>query len=281
MKCPNCGSEHLQKKGSRGGKQRYRCTVCFSSFTEGVPYKPAVKLPPLDIECPRCKSHKVNRDGKDNGGQRFRCMECGLGFSEKTNYEALEPIKWTCPYCGGSLNYSGYGKKGQRHFYCKSCNRSCSADLETGEPIKKVTFKDINKDIHCPVCNSLALKKGGTSKGRPKFTCCDCGKHFVLNPEKDVKDITTKKIIINKVLKGADLHKVAEEYKYNYDHLRKIMRPYYSAERITNEQANLIVKFGVHLNVPMDYLAEYVKCSRRMCKNIMDKYKKRIKSANL
>ena len=253
MKCPRCGSNHLQKKGKRVGRQRYRCAECSASFTEGVPYKESVKLPPLDIKCPRCESKKVNRDGKEKDYQRYRCQSCGLGFSEKTNFKALEPIKWTCPYCGGKLSYSGYGSKGQRNYYCRSCKKSCSGDIETGEPIKRTVFKTVNKEVKCPICDSFSLKKSGFSKGRQRYTCDNCGKHFVECPERDVKPMSTRNIIIKKVLDGANLRKLAEEYKYNYDHLRRLVRPFCRNEKISKEQAQQITKYGVHLGVPIDY----------------------------
>lgn len=278
MKCPKCGSEHLQKKGKRAGKQRYKCVECSASFTEGVPYKESIKLPPLDVKCPRCESHKVNRDGKEKDYQRYRCQSCGLGFSEKTNYKALEPIKWSCPYCGGELTYAGYGSKGQRNYYCRSCKKNCSGDIETGEPIKRTVFKTINKEIKCPVCDSFSLKKSGFSKGRQRYTCNNCGKHFVECPEKDVKPMSTRNIIIKKVLDGANLRKLAEEYKYNYDHLRRLVRPFCRNEKISKEQAKLITKYGVHLGVPIDYLSEYVHCSQKMCRTVIAKYKKKLAS---
>ena len=181
MKCPNCNSVKLQKKGKRDGKQRYKCTNCGASFTEGKEYIPAQKYSPLkEVTCPECGSDRVVRDGKlEDDSQRYRCKECNLRFSQKT------------------------GKK------------------------------------------------------RPKN-------------EKILK-------VIENILNGKNVEKVALEYNYSTEHLRKVMAPYYKKEKITQEQEDLIIKYGFRLNVPVDYLAEYIKCSEHKCKEVLKRVKKEFK----
>ena len=55
------------------------------------------------------------------------------------------------------------------------------------------------------------------------------------------------------------------------------MAPYYKKEKITQEQEDLILKYGFHLNVPVDYLAEYIKCSEHKCEEVLKKAKKDFK----
>ena len=63
MKCPRCGNEHLQKKGMRAGKQRYKCMNCFANFCEGIKYISAPKLEKLNKTCLYCGGTHISRDG--------------------------------------------------------------------------------------------------------------------------------------------------------------------------------------------------------------------------
>ena len=181
MKCPSCGSTHLQKKGERAGKQRYRCNTCHANFTEGVPYIRQVQLPPVSgIVCYRCGSSSIIRDGKlEDGSQRFKCMKCKLGFSTKTP--------------------------------------------------RKIT------------------------------------------PEEEVS-------IIKDVLIGKNVKKLTLKYGCTTKFIEMLLEPYYAAETVTTEQKKDIIKYGFYLKVPVDYMAEYIKCSEHKCKEIIEKYKKSIMS---
>ena len=241
MKCPKCGSAHVQKKGIRSGKQRYRCVDCTCTFTEGVAYHKAKKYPVVNgVECPKCKSSHIIRDGKlEDGSQRFQCQSCGLNFSSKT--VIMEEIKWTCPYCNGELSYSGYSRKGFREYKCKNCGTSCTGD-ETGKPIKtqdKADFVPI-EDI---------------------------------NPQ-------NRKAIVSAVMRGGSVKNLSKDYKCTINTIHTLSKPYYKTELITKEQKSLIIKYGYYLKVPIDYMAEYVKCSEHKCTEILRKYKKSLMSTN-
>lgn len=272
MKCPRCGSTDLQKKGKRLGRQRYRCKDCSSSFTEGIKYKEAPIYEALDKVCSRCGSNNVVRDGKlQDGAQRYICKDCNLRFSDNSS-ESLT-TSWECPYCGHTLVYSGYGKLGQREYRCNNCKRSCSGDQVTGQPIKRVYFSETNTDVTCPVCNSLNVRKAGISKdGRQKFVCKDCHKGFMHDYKLKPKPTGLKQEVIKRILNGENLRKVSVSTGYSERYIREFMEPYYAYETITKEQKNLITKFGCHCNVPINYLAQYIKCSERMCKKIIKQY---------
>jgi transposase-like protein len=183
MKCPRCKNTQVQKKGKRAGKQKYRCTACGATFTEGVDYKPAKKFEKITgINCPKCESSNIIRDGKlEEGSQRYKCKSCGISFSPKT-------------------------------FHRLSDN------------------------------NAL------------------------------------KGIIVTKILNGASVRALAETYGYTPDHLRKMMTPYYKVETITPEQKKNIIKYGFYLNVPVNYMAEYIKCSEHKCTEVLNKFKKKVMS---
>lgn len=269
MKCPKCGSTDLQKKGKRAGNQRYRCKNCSSSFTEGIPYTEAPKYEVLKKKCPKCGKEHVVRDGKlQDGAQRYLCRDCGLRFSENST-ESLS-TSWKCPYCDGTLIYSGYGKLGQREYRCKNCGKSCSGDLLTGEPIKRVAFRESNTSVYCPECGSLDIRKAGFKKTRKQsYRCNNCGKQFITNYTIKPKEKGLKEKAIYLILRGHNLRKVSRELGFSERYVRDFMRPYYKAEQISQEQRDLIVRFGYHCSVPVNYLAPYIKCSERICKTII------------
>ena len=277
-KCPVCNSDKLQKKGTRAGKQRYKCTKCGCSFTEGVPYKKGIVYEKkVDKVCPTCGGTYIIRDGKlPNGSQRYICRSCGLRFSDYTETHPKREAVY-CPYCGAPLRYSGYGKKGQREFYCPTCKKSCSAGAD-GQPMKNIAFKEENVDLSCPVCSSHNISKRGSSKGKKRYFCNSCHRLFVENPERIVHSKNDAIAIVRRALKGENLHKLAEELHYSMDSVRRIIRPFYKNElaSLTKEQKEMIIKYGHYLKVPVDYLAEYVPCSEHACRKILEKYRKKV-----
>lgn len=277
MHCPNCQSTELQKKGKRAGKQRYRCKECRASFTENVEYTHAVKLAPVkNIECPQCKSSLISRDGKlSNGDQRYKCKSCGLRFNPETFLLHKDKIQHRCPYCDGELRYAGYTKAHHQKYYCKDCGRSCTSD-NSGKPIKReLPFRLANNEKSCPSCRTLNIKKAGCSKnGIQRYMCKECGKVFSDNT-KVHPDMSQ---VISILLNGASLKKASSITNYSKNYLRKLVVPYYMKEQISKEQEELIIRYGYHLKVPIDYMAEYVKCSEHKCREVLQKYKKEIKS---
>ena len=275
MECPKCKSLNLRKRGFRSGKQRYQCLDCKASFTEGVEYHPAKTYAPLTgIECPKCHSTSIRRDGKlEDGTPRYQCKECNLNFSPKTDLRGK--VEWKCPYCGGELIRAGHNKKGRSSYTCKECKKSCTSD-ETGKPIKRdEVFKLSNKEVKCPYCGSLNLNKAGYTKyGNQKYLCKDCWSIFnECTPErKNLKEL------IASILKGANIRKLAQGSGYSYEYLRKVVVPYYKKEKVTDDQKRAIIRYGYYLRVPVDYMAEYIKCSEHKCNEILRKFKKKVMS---
>lgn len=279
MECPKCQSSKLQKKGIRAGKQRYRCTECGANFTKGVEYHPLKHYPPLtEIVCPQCGDSHIIRDGKLlNGTPRYQCQSCGSNFSAKTLYSHKKAIQWKCPYCNGKLIHAGNSKKGNNSYLCKNCGKSCTAD-QSGKPIKRdLPFSLVNDSVHCPYCQTLKVKKAGYTKyGNQKYECKVCG--HVFNKDSKVKgDI--QEVIIS-ILNGKSIKQRAQDSGYSGEYLRKIMAPYYKTEKITAEQKKNIIRYGYFLNVPVDYMAEYIKCSEHKCKEVLQKFKKSLMSTN-
>ena len=276
MKCPRCGSKDLQKKGKRLGKQRFRCKECSCSFTKGIPYKEAPTYERLDKKCSRCGSTHIVRDGKlEDGAQRYLCKDCNLRFSDNSS-ESLT-TSWECPYCGHVLIYSGYGKLGQREYRCNHCKKSCSGDKITGKPIKRLSFGETNELVHCPSCDSKNIKKAGIAKGsRQKYICKDCKKHFMTEYRVEPKKKGLREEVISIVMHGGNVKKISKEYGFSERYMREFLEPYYAHESITREQKELIIKFGYHCRVPVNYLAEYVPCSEKMCRRVLKEYKEKL-----
>lgn len=271
MNCPKCGSTNLQKKGKRLGNQRYRCKECGSSFTEGIPYKESPKYDTLRSKCPKCGYNHVVRDGKlRDGAQRYLCRDCGLRFSDNST-ESLS-TSWRCPYCGATLVYAGYGRLGQREYRCNNCSKHCSGDILTGEPIKRVTFKEVNTSVFCPTCGSKNIRKAGFKRsGKQSYYCNDCKRQFITDYKIKPKEKGLKEKVISLILNGYNLRKVSKQLGFSERYVREFMKPYYEKEQVSQEQKDLIIRFGYHCRVPINYLAPYIKCSERICKSIIKK----------
>lgn len=264
MKCPRCGNEHLQKKGMRAGKQRYRCMNCFANFCEGVKYISAPKLEKLDKVCLFCGSSNISRDGKlPSGAQRYKCLDCGKGFSDNTIIKEPEPSKF-CPYCGSKLRKAGYSKLGYREYYCKTCGKSCTENAD-GIPQKRETFKEINKDIVCPSCGSNDLRLAGKREERRKFSCKNCGRQFIEGSSIKRHSKSEIKKLVHEIFMGKSIEEVAEKYNSSTRNIQNIMKKYYPKELITPGKRKLIKYYGCIMKVPVDYLAPYVHCSRKAC----------------
>ena len=281
MICPNCGSPFITKKGFRAGKQRYKCKVCSACFTEGVPYEKANTYEKeLSIKCPDCGSYNIIRGGKlKDGTPRYLCKNCRSRFSDKTLIYGKRKT-FHCPYCGSFLRLSGYGKKGQREYFCSTCRKSCSGD-SNGNPIANLTFAEVNENIECPTCNSKNLRKLGIVKGKQRYKCKDCNRIFIENPQILYHSKKQENEAIKEVFKGKKLSKVAEKYGYSTDRLREIVSPLYKNEHLTTKQKMLILKYGHFLKVPVEYLAEYVPCSERACRELLQEFKNKLSPPTL
>lgn len=274
MKCPRCGSEKLQKKGIRAGKQRYRCTECKANFCYGVKYKSAPIYKESSKSCLYCGSNHTSRDGKlPNGSQRYKCLDCGRGFSDSTIIKEPEPDKF-CPYCDSKLRKAGYSKLGYREYYCKNCNRSCTENAE-GIPQKRETFKEINSGITCPSCSSNNIRLAGNRDGRRKYSCKTCGRQFIENAQVSRHSKSEIRGMLIDIFKGCSIKEVARKYKTSVRNVQNIFKKHAKDEIITPEKRKMIIMYGHYLKVPIDYLAEYIPCSRKACEDIIKEYKER------
>lgn len=276
MNCPRCGSEKVHKKGINAGKQRYRCTNCEANFCLEVKYKSAPKyLKDPDKVCLYCGSMHIIRDGKlPSGKQRYKCVDCGKDFSDGTTIKEPEPNKF-CPYCGSSLRNYGYSKLGFKRYYCKSCNRSCTENAE-GVPQRQETFRDINTSVTCPSCSSKNIRLAGSRDGRRKYSCKDCGRIFIEGAQVSRHSKTEIENILNDIFMGYDIKEVAKKFNTSVRNLQGIIKNHYKEEKISKRKKELITLYGYHFKVPINYLAEYLKCSIRACEEILQDYERKV-----
>ena len=127
MKCLNCGSENIVKRGFRSNKQKYTCKTCNASFTEGVTYAAKVRYDKKpDVVCPSCGSSNNVRDGKlESGHQRYKCKNCGLRHSAEHSFKPFTNSLYSCPICGSkNLKKKGLNKTKKYEIYqCKDCSK--------------------------------------------------------------------------------------------------------------------------------------------------------------
>ena len=51
------------------------------------------------------------------------------------------------------------------------------------------------------------------------------------------------------------------------------MASYYKQEKLSTEQKQLIYRFGIECAVPVDYLAPYINCTKKICKEYLSNFK--------
>jgi len=78
------------------------------------------------------------------------------------------------------------------------------------------------------------------------------------------------------ILRGKNIDKLAIEYNLPSKRIRQIARPLYEKEVLTETQKKMIFKYGVLLNIPVDYVAEYIPCSEYTCNKYIQEEKKRL-----
>lgn len=125
MKCLNCGSENIVKKGMLNDKQKFKCKDCNASFTEGVKYVPKIiYTEKCTAICPHCGSTNNIRDGKlESGHQRYKCKKCGARHSAENSFKPYVNTEYICPNCGSkNLKKKGLNKTKKYEVYqCKDC----------------------------------------------------------------------------------------------------------------------------------------------------------------
>jgi transposase-like protein len=123
---------------------------------------------------PNCIEKKVVKHGLFHGRQRYLCHGCGKSFLA---FE--EPIisLRECPYCKSSqVSRHGHARNGEQRYRCRSCHKMFLASRMTAY----ISEKYVPKELRCPQCKGLNMKKNGCSKGIQRYLCLNpnCGRSF-------------------------------------------------------------------------------------------------------
>ena len=248
----------------------------------------------------------LRKQGKlASGNKRYYCKDCKKGFSTSTIIR--EKITATCPRCNGNHIVRCGHMNGQQRYQCKDCNHKF-----TLEPIRKVDNK-IN--IICPKCkNEYAVKCGFSEDGRQYYRCTECKHKFTQNniyrhlTQKDKQriielhnqgltnkaiaeelnvDVKTifntlkmsteqiKSFIVKKVLSGQNPEIFYDKFRLTKEEIDSTLEEFYKQETLTIPQKQMIYKFGVLLNTDAEYVAPYIPCSVKLCKEYINKYPKK------
>ena len=181
-----------------------------------------------------------------------------------------------CPNCNSEDVKKNGVRKGRQMYKC--C--SCKAYFTEGIPYKKKNKYPTIVETFCPDCGSYKVHRDKKENGVQYFKCETCGYYFnTTTPLTEIEDMVAKeKSIIEAVMIGKNVGKIAEEYNSTPQYINNLLKPYYATETITPEQKKDIIKFGFYLNVPVDYMAEYVKCSEHKCEEVLTKFRKKLMS---
>ena len=266
--CPHCGGVIAYKGWSNNGTvRRYVCKSCRRTFSGDVNHL-NIKENIVEKPCPYCGSHNIRKGGRLKSGlKRYKCNDCGKGYNESTVVITPKYRPERCPYCGGThINCSGHDTTTMKQRYkCVDCGRKF---VENPSQKEYQTY-----ERECPNCGHMRARKAGKSYGKQYYQCLKCGhKHldggkFTQVNYKDIEELREL------CIKGLSAKSIANKMGRSEKTISKYIRKY---ETITEEQKKLIIKFGVHCNVPMDYLAPYVPCSSTTCLRIMNQYKKKV-----
>ena len=153
--------------------------------------------------------------------------------------------------------------------------------------------QELSKDMDtiCPICGKRGAKRTDSldDRGLFKYGCKSCGSVYSLsqlyriksNKLKRMKELSNNGVLskfIPIVLKMED-NELSEEQKTFLQNLK--LTEIDKTETLSKEQKEFIYKWGVMLNVPVEYLAPYVPCSYYACQKELDKYKKDINKVKI
>jgi transposase-like protein len=223
------------------------------------------------MHCPNCRSTKVQKKGKRAGKQRYRCTKCGANFTKGKEYKASprypKIVEVICPKCKSAhVRRDRILESGVQRYECSDCGLNFSS--------KAIPCDSEKTSYECPYCDGHLVYSSYIAPRVHEYKCSNCGHTFRKLPV--ANDYREK--AVSSVLKGRKLSDVATEYNYSCDYLRRMMAPYYKNEKITPEQKKNIIRYGYYLNVPVDYMAEYIKCSEHKCIEVIKNFKKSIMS---
>lgn len=292
VECPICHYERAKKAGKTGhGNQYYMCLSCghkylldgkyqhvteeqvaiiLEKFNQGM-YKYAIAK---DLGISTRTVYKVTKgmeipwlkNRTEEINEREFLKQKQIAERLKTMHEKRE-LKRQYEYIKRKKNIKGiierYKKSIRSEFISVESNKTLNyiAEKYAMSSIKmeefKYLFEDLKIQINLEIQEGISIEQAKANKLKLKLQ-----KERLKNIEYDI-------------LHGKSLEKISKFYDMSMKVLNKKAEKLYLTETIDKKQEQLIVKYGVMLNVPVDYLAEYVPCSENMCNKIISKYRKK------
>lgn len=282
--CPYCGGALKYKGWNSSGTRRYVCKECGKGCSGENPVK---RLPVhSEIPCPYCGTHNARRLGKlKDGTQRYQCNECGKGFSAHTAIS--EPVKLTCPKCGGKhINRSGFDTKtGKQRYKCIDCKHKFV------ENPSQHPFKQHEKE--CPYCHHVGAKKAGKSNGKQYYICLHCNHKYLEGGLYRHLKSTDKRHIMTMMTQGVSQVEIAEEMHISVKTLNNYLNKCEELKPIREQNAKLqrersareeklkhlykiknkkLEQFKPYTErIPYGFFCEFMECSNEYLKGRMDK----------
>ena len=280
MPCPYCGGVNIKRGGKlRSGNKRYFCKDCGKFFSEHTA-EHNKKLEELRAskevkpeKCPKCGGTHINYCGKDTKTkkQRYRCISCGYKFVKNPTPYKYIPWEKECPYCGHTKAKKAGHSGGKQYYKCLSCGHkyleggmfqhlnsqkkeSIKSDLNSG-----MTKRDISQKYGVSFKTVYSITKGMELTWKRKQS---------EEKKQKLQEITPS--IIDDIFKhGMSEASVKEKYNLGKVQLHRITSNLYNEETLNSEQQKMIFDYGICAMVPPEYLAPYVNCSLKKCREIL------------
>jgi IS1 family transposase/transposase-like protein len=124
------------------------------------------------------------------------------------------------------------------------------------EPISEKFIDQIQSQISCPHCGSHhTIKNGSTHNAKPKRLCKDCGRQFVINPNKQSIALNIKLLIDKLLLERISLRGIARVTGVSYSWLQNYVN--HKLSRIPR-QIKVSVKNKGKLTIECDEMWSFV-----------------------
>lgn len=267
--CPRCHSHRIGTSGhNRNGSIRYRCLDCKSRFSDN----PIIRIPANHpIQCPKCNHVGAKRAGKTgNGSQYYICKNCGHKYLEhpiqvKLSEEQFnEMIKERIIGIPVTTLSEKYNKSPKTIYnitkpYMTLINKQ-EIELMRLKHIEELEEKRMSELRRQEQLMEMLKRLEGT-------------KRMNMIIERENMSEESRQNIKSLLKSGYEAKKISEMTGSTIAVIKDLEASCTRYEKLTEEQEQLIVKFGVGCSVPADYLAPYVPCSLRACKRVLSQYK--------
>lgn len=306
IECPYCHSHNLKKGGHlKSGAQRYICIDCNRYFSDKTVLKKD-----LGLTCPTCGSTDIRTSGIDRGKQRYRCHTCKRRFVIDKTERDYKRYEKTCPRCGHTIaKAAGHTGDGTPYFKCLECGHKylenpkfVHTSEETKKEIKELYRNDVDRNTIAEKYNISVktvyhitkdvinlheeenrkiieeLKHGTTIDeiyNKYKRTRSSIG---CLQEKAVMEEILTTKqrrlILENIVFQQKNISDTAKLVGCTIYNCKQIVNEFLATEKLSQEQKNLIYRYGVLLNSPLKYITPHVRCSVDKCREFISKFDK-------